>query len=107
MDDMKKKIMVVKAFKGKGPRKLFVHFWFLNHYLKRFLMLPPKDGFAHVGYLHKEIGQLGYLLNVHVCNLDPSPSFCRFNFLTIAPQLLLGNKTTHNKSINNNLVQPN
>jgi hypothetical protein len=51
MDNMRKKTIYGCERKGKGPRKLFIHFWFLNHYLKQFLVLPPKNGFAHVGYL--------------------------------------------------------
>jgi hypothetical protein len=54
MDSMRKKTIYGCERKGKGPRKLFIHFWFLNHYLKQFLVLPPNNGFAHVGYLHKE-----------------------------------------------------
>jgi hypothetical protein len=29
----KKKIIVVKTFKGENPRKWFGHFWFFNHSL--------------------------------------------------------------------------
>jgi hypothetical protein len=36
----------VKIFNKKGPKKWFGYFWFLNHSLKWFLMVPPKDGFA-------------------------------------------------------------
>jgi hypothetical protein len=43
----RKKIIVVKAFKGKGPKKCFDHFWFLNYYLRWFVLVPAKDRFAH------------------------------------------------------------
>jgi len=42
----KKKIIVMKTFKERGLEKPFGQFWFLNHYLVWFLVLPPKDGFA-------------------------------------------------------------
>jgi hypothetical protein len=41
-----KKSIVMKTFKERGLEKPFGQFWFLNHYLVWFLVLPPKDGFA-------------------------------------------------------------
>jgi hypothetical protein len=32
----------------KGLGKWFGCFWFLNHFLRWFLVVPPKDGFAHI-----------------------------------------------------------
>jgi hypothetical protein len=44
---MKKYIfIIVKTFKVKGLGKWFGHFWFFNHSLKWFLMVPLKDWFA-------------------------------------------------------------
>ncbi len=36
-----KKIIVVKTFKKKGPKTLFDEFYFLNHFLMWFLVVPP------------------------------------------------------------------
>ncbi len=36
----------VKTFFKKGLGKCFGHFWFLNHSLRWFIVVPPKDGFA-------------------------------------------------------------
>jgi hypothetical protein len=36
----------MKIFKIKGLGKWFGHFWFLNHSLKWFLVVPPKDAFT-------------------------------------------------------------
>ncbi len=46
----------MKTFNEKGPQKWFDCFWFLNHYLRWFLVLPPKDEFAHrLNVLKKEV----------------------------------------------------
>jgi hypothetical protein len=37
----------VKIFNKKGPKKWFGCFWFFNHSFRWFLVVPPKDGFAH------------------------------------------------------------
>jgi hypothetical protein len=39
----------VKTFNAKGVEKLFTYFWFLNHSLRWFLVVPPKDRFAQGG----------------------------------------------------------
>jgi len=38
--------IVVKTFKVEGPRKWIGSFWFFFHYLRWFLVVPPKDIFT-------------------------------------------------------------
>jgi len=44
--NMGKKIIIVKKINEKGLEKLFGCFWFLNHSLRWFLVVPPKYGFT-------------------------------------------------------------
>lgn len=46
--DEKTIFIVVKNFKEKGPGKWFGCFLFFNHSSRWFLVVPPKDGFAHI-----------------------------------------------------------
>jgi hypothetical protein len=42
----RKKYMIVKTFKKKGPWILFDHFWFLNYFWRCFLRVRPRNAFA-------------------------------------------------------------
>jgi hypothetical protein len=45
---MKKKNYSCEKKEVKGPNERFGYFWFLNHSLRWFLVVPPKDAFALV-----------------------------------------------------------
>jgi len=67
----KKKIIIVKTFKVKDPRKWFYCFWFFNHSLRWFLIVPPKDSFIQLQWLLYWCKQF-FLSNLsdQICNCD-------------------------------------
>ncbi len=46
IDKHEKKIIIMKTFNKYGQKKQFDYFRFLNHSVRWFLMVPPKDGFV-------------------------------------------------------------
>jgi hypothetical protein len=46
MDKHEGKNYNYEKIKGKDLRKWFGHFWFFNHSLSWFLVVPPKGGFV-------------------------------------------------------------
>lgn len=46
----------MKKIKRKGTKTLFEHFWFLNHSLRWFLVVPPNDIFARSGEGSRSFG---------------------------------------------------
>ncbi len=62
-----------ETFNEKSSKKWFGYFWFLNHSLRWFLKVPPKDWFAHrLNVLRKEVETSKKKLNIRRAVIEES-----------------------------------
>jgi hypothetical protein len=83
--DKHEKIIIYNCefFLKKGPRKRFDYFWLLNHSLKWFLVVSPKDGLNHLLQVHAI-----FWLEITNLRLKPPPCIITYIMYPNVKQLL-------------------